>query len=232
MPCMPRLDVHPSVIDDAAVVKDRALRPAGGAGGVEDLRGAPGSTRAAVSRCPLRRTRPSRRAGSPRAVRAVPPSTAASVAASEAAILGDEEDAIRSRVTEHMGQFLRAASRVDGDERDPGKPGGEFEQHPFGDVVGPYRDTVARLESRAQRRAARRPPRAARRRSTAAGGPGRGRRRSARADRRAFGGRAQHGADGHAGHGHTPPMRCRPRREEMPARRLSEFVFLTGALAD
>jgi hypothetical protein len=50
-----------------------------------------------------------------------------------------------------MGQLFRAQRRVHGDERDPGQSRGEFEQDPFGNVVGPDRDAFAGLEAAQER---------------------------------------------------------------------------------
>ncbi len=96
-----------------------------------------------------------------------------------------------------MREFVRLVGGVDSHQRHAGQPGGEFEQHPFGAVGRPHRDPVAGLEPREQR----------------LGGPlGPGeqlavaplpppRRVRVAGDQRgpvggAFGGRAQHAADG------------------------------------
>ncbi len=94
-----------------------------------------------------RRTNPSRRMRSSPAMRVVRPRFPRESRPSAHALkLGHVEDAVRSRVTQHVRYFLGAQNRVDGDQRDPGKPGREFEKHPFRDVVGPHRDTVTGRE--------------------------------------------------------------------------------------
>ena len=167
---------QPRVVGQAAVGEHRGLRPAGGAGGVQDLRaGCRGRPPAGGRRRPMRRNGPIRRAGSPRAA---PAGGRARWPGSPAASCRGAPPPGRpagAGVPEHVRQLVRLVGRVDRHQRDPGEPGGELEQHPLGAVARPHRDPVAGPEPRASARGRRaRPRRAARRSATAAAGAGSG----------------------------------------------------------
>ncbi len=135
------------------MVQDRALRQAGGARRVLDL-------------CRVGRADPRQALGG-RAARAEllpvaeqhnlaqPGQFAAhgvqQVSQGRAAVPRDQEDPVRLRLAEHVGQLFRAQRRVHGDDRNPGQPRGELEQDPFRNVVGPDRDAFAGLEAAQER---------------------------------------------------------------------------------
>jgi len=68
-----------------------------------------------------------------------------------AAVLAHEEHPGGLGPAEDVGDLVAAQRRVDGDEREPGERGTGLQQEPFRDVVGPYRDPLARSEPAEQR---------------------------------------------------------------------------------
>ena len=63
----------------------------------------------------------------------------------------DQENAVGLRLAQHVCQLLRPQRGVDRHHGDPGQAGGQLQDHPFGDVVGPHRDTVPGAETAQQR---------------------------------------------------------------------------------
>jgi hypothetical protein len=59
----------------------------------------------------------------------------------------DDEHAGRAGLLQHIFQFVGPEAGIDGDQHHAGQPCAEFEHDPFGQVLRPDRDPLARLEA-------------------------------------------------------------------------------------
>ncbi len=71
-----------------------------------------------------------------------------------AAMLAGEEEPLRARLTQHVGELLGAVRRIDRHQHEPRERGAELEEDPLRPVGRPHRDVIARRETGRSARAA------------------------------------------------------------------------------